>query len=72
MWQVQKQSDGEVVFTGESWEEANEVAHILKRARGYNHNLLIIVCVSEQEQTEKQKQPGPTCDPWWAYGPWNG
>jgi hypothetical protein len=72
MWQVQKQSDGEVVFTGQSWEEANEVAKLLTRTRGYNHNLLIIVGVPEQEQTEKQKQPGPTCDPWWAYGPWNG
>jgi hypothetical protein len=55
VWQVQKQPNGEVVFTGESWEEANEVAHVLVRTRGYNHNLLIVVGL-EQEQ----KQPRPT------------
>jgi hypothetical protein len=50
VWQVQKQPNGEVVFTGESWEEANEVAKLLVRTRGYNHNLLIVVGLPEQEQ----------------------
>jgi hypothetical protein len=42
-WQVQKQSSDEVLFTGESWEEANEAAKLLTRIRHYNHNLLIVV-----------------------------
>jgi predicted dinucleotide-utilizing enzyme len=42
-WQVRKQSDGTVLFEGESWEEANEVAKLLVRHRGYNHNLLDVV-----------------------------
>jgi hypothetical protein len=46
-WQVKKQSSGEVLFTGESWEEANEAAKLLTRTRHYNHNLLIIVKVGE-------------------------
>jgi chromosomal replication initiation ATPase DnaA len=44
-WQVQKQSSGEVLFIGDSWEEANEVAKLLARTRHYNHNLLIVVGV---------------------------
>lgn len=46
-WQVQKQSSGEVLFIGESWEEANEVAKLLTRTRHYNHNLLILVKIGE-------------------------
>lgn len=49
-WQVQKQPDGEVLFVGETWEEANEVAHVLVRTRDLPPSRLIVVGVRDPDE----------------------